>query len=246
MASERQEINKMSPWWGEHLHRYEEVIKSLMGNETILDIACGSGFGTHLLSTHSTNKVFGGDLSIEAITLCNNSWNKDNLSYEIMNGTKLKFEDNTFDVVVSFETIEHTTMFNEMVKELKRVVKPNGIIYLSTPNSKINSPNGIVTNPYHAQEWDYEEFCKIVNKHFNSYKIFGQKYNRYKNKKPIAFYVESLLYRRGIRKIPISFQDKIIVLFGQKSIYPSSKDYIMTNNTSEIKKCKTFFAICSK
>jgi 2-polyprenyl-3-methyl-5-hydroxy-6-metoxy-1,4-benzoquinol methylase len=246
MASERQEINIVSPWWGEHLHRYEEVKKSLSGNEIILDIACGSGFGTHLLSTKTTGTVYGGDLSSEAIDLCDNSWNKDNLSYEIMDGTKLKFEDNTFDVIVSFETIEHTTRYNEMIKELKRVIKPNGIIYLSTPNIKINSPTGIVTNPYHTQEWGHQEFNKIVNKHFNSYKIFGQKYNRYKNKKTIAFYIEKLLYIRGIRKVPISFQDKIIKLFGQKSVYPNSKDYIMTNIISEVKKCKTFFAICSK
>ena len=246
MASERQEINTVSPWWGEHLHRYEEVIKSLSGNETILDIACGSGFGTHLLSTHSTGKVFGGDLSTEAINLCDNSYNKDNLSYEIMDGTKLKFEDNTFDVVVSFETIEHTTRFHEMIKELKRVIKPNGIIYLSTPNIKINSPTGIVTNPYHTQEWDYKEFCKIINKHFNSHKIFGQKYNRYKNKKNIAFYIEKLLYKRGIRKTPISIQNKIINVFGQKAIYPCSKEFVMTDNISEIKKCKTFFVICLK
>ena len=246
MASERQEINKISPWWGEHLHRYEDVVKSLSGNEIILDIACGSGFGTHLLSTHSTGKVFGGDLSSEAISLCEKAWEEDNLTYKVMDGTQLEFQDNFFDVVVSFETIEHTTMFNEMIKELKRVAKPNGIIYLSTPNVKINSPTGLVTNPYHTQEWNYEEFYKIVNKHFNSYKILGQKYNRYKNKKSIAFYVEKLLYKRGIRKIPISFQDKIINVLGQKSIYPNSKDYTMTNNISEIKKCKTFFAICSK
>jgi len=246
MASERQEINIVSPWWGEHLHRYEEVIKSLSGNEIILDIACGSGFGAHLLSNHSSGRVFGGDISLSAIKLCDNSWNKDNLSFQVMDGTNLKFKDNTFNVVVSFETIEHTIRFKEMIEEFKRVIKPNGIIYLSTPNIKINSPTGIVTNPYHTQEWDYKEFCKIINSHFNTYKIFGQKYNRYKNKKNIAFYVEKLLYKRGIRKIPISVQDKIIKVFGQTSIYPSSKDHIMTDDISEIKKCKTFFAICSK
>jgi 2-polyprenyl-3-methyl-5-hydroxy-6-metoxy-1,4-benzoquinol methylase len=244
MSLERQEINKISPWWGEHLHRYDEVVKSLSGNEIILDIACGSGFGTHLLSTKTTGTVYGGDLSSEAIDLCDNSWNKDNLSYEIMDGTKLKFEDNTFDVVVSFETIEHTKRYHEMIKELKRVVKPNGIIYLSTPNIKINSPTGIVTNPYHTQEWDYEEFNKIVNKHFNSYKIFGQKYNRYKNKKNITFYIEKLLYKRGIRKIPNYIQNKIMNLFGQPTIYPSSSDYTMIETTAKIVSCKTFFCIC--
>ena len=140
MASERQEINIVSPWWGEHLHRYEEVIKSLSGNEIILDIACGSGFGAHLLSNHSSGRVFGGDISLSAIKLCDNSWNKDNLSFQVMDGTNLRFKDNTFNVLVSFETIEHTIRFKEMIEEFKRVIKPNGIIYLSTPNIKINSP----------------------------------------------------------------------------------------------------------
>lgn len=245
MSSERQEINKVSPWWGEHLHRYEEVLKSLSGNEIILDMACGTGFGTHLLSTNSSGKVYGGDLSSEAIKLCQKTWNNDNLSYEIMDGTKLKFEDNTFDVVVSFETIEHTTSFNEMIKEFKRVVRPKGKIYLSTPNIKINSPSGIVTNPFHTQEWNYEEFNYILYKHFDSFKLFGQQYSRY-NSKSLAYHVEKLLYKKGVRKIPILVQDKIINIFGQDSIYPNSDDYIMTSESEVIEKCKTFFVICKK
>lgn len=245
MASERQEINKISPWWGEHLHRYQEVLKSLNGNEKILDIACGSGFGTHLLSGNSKGKVYGGDLSSEAINLCQKTWNKDNLSYEIMDGTQLKFEDNYFDVVVSFETIEHTAMFNEMILELKRIVKPTGTIYLSTPNIKINSPLGIVTNPYHTQEWNTEEFDKILKKHFNSYQLFGQEYNRYSNKN-LAFYIETLFYKKGIRKIPLVIQDKVMNLFGQKAMYPQPSEFRMTTNIKETEECKTFFAVCQK
>ena len=245
MSSERQEINKVSPWWGEHLHRYEEILKSLSGNEKILDIACGSGFGTHLLSANSTGKVYGGDLSSDAINLCQKTWNRDNLSYEIMDGTQLKFEDNYFDVVVSFETIEHTPKFNEMIQELKRVVKPNGTIYLSTPNIKVNSPSGIVTNPYHTQEWNTTEFDGILNKNFNSYQLFGQEYNRYSNKN-LAFYTETLFYKRGIRKIPLVIQDKVMNLFGQRTMYPQSTDFRMSQKLKEIEKCKTFFAVCQK
>ena len=51
MSSERQELNVISPWWGEHIHRYNEVIDQLNGNETILDIACGTGFGSNLLAS---------------------------------------------------------------------------------------------------------------------------------------------------------------------------------------------------
>ena len=245
MSSERQEINKVSPWWGEHLHRYEEVLKPLSGNETILDIACGSGFGTHLLSTSSTGKVYGGDLSSKAINLCQKTWNKDNLSYGIMDGTQLRFEDNTFDVVVSFETIEHTTRFNEMIQELKRVVKPNGTIYLSTPNIKVNSPSGIVTNPYHKQEWDYTEFTKILKTHFSKFKLYGQQYSRH-NKKGIAYTIENLLYKRGLRKLPNTTQNNIMKLFGHDTIYPSIDDYTMVNSPEMIARCKTFFCICKK
>lgn len=246
MSSERQELNIISPWWGEHIHRYEEVIKYLSGNETILDIACGSGFGTHLLSSRSTGKVYGGDLSSEAVNLSKNAWVKDNLSYDIMDGTKLKFDDDFFDVVVSFETIEHTTSFNEMVKEFKRVVKPNGIIYLSTPNIKINSPSGIIKNPYHAQEWDYTELNNILRKHFKKFKLYGQQYSRYIKKKSISQVVEDLLYKKGIRKTPIYIQNKIMNLFGQKTIYPSSSDYTMVENIETVINCKTFFCLCKK
>lgn len=246
MSSERQELNKVSPWWGEHLHRYEEVIKSLSGNEIILDIACGSGYGTHLLSDKSTGKVYGGDLSSEAVNLCKNSWNKDNLSYETMDGANLKFNDDFFDVVVSFETIEHTTGFNEMIEELKRVVKPNGIVYLSTPNIKINSPSGVIKNPYHIQEWDYDEFLNILRSHFRKFKLYGQQYSRYNKKKGAAYLVETLLYKKGIRKIPNRTQNKIMSFFGQPSIYPSPSDYTMVRSPEIIAHCKTFFCACKK
>ena len=133
-----------------------------------------------------------------------------------------------------------------MVQELKRVVKPNGTIYLSTPNIKVNSPSGIVTNPYHTQEWDYEEFIDILDQHFSSYKLFGQKYCRYVKKRGVALLIETLLYKRGIRKIPINLQNKIMNFFGQDSIYPNPDDYIMTYKSEEIEKCKTFFVICKK
>ncbi|MBX2958854.1 MAG: class I SAM-dependent methyltransferase [Flavobacteriales bacterium] len=244
MSSERQEINKVSPWWGEHLHRYEEILKSFSGTETILDIACGSGFGTHLLATKTEGKVYGGDLSSDAINLCQKTWRKNNLSFQIMDGTNLCFEDDYFDIVVSFETIEHTTEFNKMINEFKRVLKPNGIIYLSTPNIIINSPSGIVTNPYHTQEWNYEEFIEILNFHFNSFDLYGQKYNRYAENKNIGYYIEKLLYKKGVRKLPIKFQDYIMNVFGQPSIYPKSSEFILVNNSDEIRKCKTFFAVC--
>lgn len=246
MSSERQEINIVSPWWGEHVHRYNEVLKKLKGNEVVLDIACGSGFGTHLLSKATKSEIIGGDLSQNAIDLCDSNWKNPNLSYQKMDGTNLSFGDNYFDVVVSFETIEHTTEFDKMIAEFKRVLKPNGIIFLSTPNIIVNSPTGRVSNPYHTQEWNYEEYLAILNFHFKKSELYGQKYNRYGVNRTLGYYVEKLLYKKGIRKIPIKIQDSIMKLFGLLSIYPLPHEFILVSDAEEIRKCKTFFAICQK
>ncbi|NUM50705.1 MAG: class I SAM-dependent methyltransferase [Flavobacteriales bacterium] len=246
MSSERQEINVVSPWWGEHVHRYYEVLKYIKGNEVVLDIACGTGFGSYLLSKATKSEVIGGDLSHEAIGLCNSKWKNSNLYFQNIDGANLSFADNYFDVVVSFETIEHTAEFNKMISEFKRVLKPNGFVFLSTPNFIVNSPTGRVTNPFHTQEWAYEEFVEILHSHFNVFCLYGQKYDRYGLNKPMGYYVEKLLYKRGLRKIPINIQDGIMKLFGQPSIYPLHSEFILVNESEEIKKCKTFFAICQK
>ncbi len=246
MSSERQEINNISPWWGEHIHRYEEVVNNLKGNEKILDIACGSGFGTNVLSQNTKAEVFGGDLSKEAIELCEIKWKGNNLIFKKMDGTQLPFEDNTFDVIVSFETIEHTTMFNEMLSEFKRVIKPTGTIYISTPNIVINSPKGIVTNPFHTQEFDYNELKNVLNSIFSKVTISGQSYIRYEKGYQLGKTVEKILYLKGVRKIPIKTQNNIMKFFIGKQIYPNSGDYKMKRDVESILKSKTFFCICKK
>ncbi len=87
MSSERQLLETLSPWWGEHLHRYEEVISNLTGNENILDIACGTGFGSNVLATKTSGDVIGGDISSEVIAENKKSCDKHNLKFEVLDGT---------------------------------------------------------------------------------------------------------------------------------------------------------------
>ncbi|MBK6836791.1 MAG: class I SAM-dependent methyltransferase [Bacteroidetes bacterium] len=183
MASERQEYNEVSPWWGEHVHRYEEAIKVIGASRRVLDIACGNGYGSFILANASIEEVVGGDIDANTIEECNNKFWAKNLTFSVIDGTQLQFEDGYFDAVVSFETIEHTTNYMDMLKEFKRVIKDSGVVIISTPNIIINSPSGKVLNPYHTQEWKYTELKEILEREFSSVQIFGQKYSRYDNRR---------------------------------------------------------------
>lgn len=248
MSSERQLNSENNPWWGEHLHRYQEAAKLIPKQELkILDIACGSGFGSDFLAQLG-NTVIGGDVSEAVIKECRSNFNRSNVSFEVVDGTNLPYTDETFDIIISFETIEHTTEYQKMLNEFKRVVKKNGLIILSTPNFVINSPSGSVTNPYHTQEWIYEELFDILSHTFSNVKLLGQAYTRYSNKSSLKYkigeFLENILYKRGVRKIPIKFQDIIMNIIINEPMYPLSTNYSFTENIDEIKKCKTFFAIC--
>lgn len=250
MSSERQLIEEQSPWWAEHIHRYKVVLDTLKPSDILLDIACGTGFGSHILAEKSA-EVIGGDIDHPIIAENNAILKKDNLTFQVLDGTKLPFEDNTFDVLVSFETIEHTIHFKEMLLEFKRVVKPGGKLFISTPNFYLNSPSGIVTNPYHTQEFTPKEFKTLISNIFAKYEVFGQEYIRYKQKSSLSFklakLIEHLHYQKGIRKLPLTVQNFPINLLIKKPQYPTIDDYGLTTDELIIEtKCVTQLAICEK
>jgi ubiquinone/menaquinone biosynthesis C-methylase UbiE len=247
LAAERKQLEGKSPWWGEHLQRYYEVVKYLKGDEKILDIACGNGFGSDILSKNTEGVVIGGDIAPEAIEESQLYWKRSNLEFKVLDGTNLPYPDNYFDTVVSFETIEHTPQYQQMVKEFSRVLKPTGTAFISTPNFPINSPTGKVTNPYHTQEFTYVQLAEILNGVFDEMTIKGQQYSRYKIKgfrNRVGGIVETILLQRGIRKIPISIQDSVMNGIIGRPIYPEVQDFDMVEKVEDILKCQTFFAIC--
>jgi len=248
MADERLDHDEESPWTGEHYFRYEEILKSVGDRDKVLDIACGEGYGTFMISKKTSNRVFGGDISSVAVAGCVEKWAAENLEFRVMNGTKLDFDSDYFDKVVSFETIEHTTEYMAMLHELKRVLKADGTAFISTPNILINSPKGYVENPYHTQEWQLHELQDILAEVFASVRIFGQKYSRYDNPMipKLGRTVEFVLNQRVIRRLPIKIKNIIAQFVIGKRFYPQSDDFGLVSDPSEIVKCQTFFCICRK
>jgi len=134
-----------------------------------------------------------------------------------------------------------------MLSEFKRVTKKDGLVIISTPNILVNSPDGVVRNPYHTQEWNYEQLDSLLKEFFADVKLTGQEYARYGNgKMSVGKMAEKILYMRGVRKLPLKMQDAIMKMLIGKPMYPLPEDYSLTAEKNRIIKCKTFFAVCSK
>ncbi len=249
MADERHTYCEKTPWWNEHVFRYVEAIKQMKSNGIVLDIACGNGYGTTLLAGNQ-QKAIGGDLSEEAVKQCKEQFgDQKNVDFQVLDGTALSFDNTYFDYVISYETIEHTTEYKKMLAEFNRVLKVGGTALISTPNILVNSPSGQVTNPFHTQEFTYEELDALLKGAFDEVIIYGQHYSRHDNTSflyRVAHAFEKLFYLRGFRKIPMKIQDMIMNSLIHKTMYPELSDFSLVSDVQEIKKCLTFFAVCKK
>lgn len=154
-----------------HLKRYD-FAKQLCEDKVVLDSACGVGYGSRYLA-EIAKKVMGVDISEEAITYAKGHYQKENIQFMAMDVHNLSFPDKYFDIVCSFETLEHLKDPARYIAEVKRVLNDNGIFIVSTPRVKrtIYKPK----NPHHKVEFSTEYFQGLLEKYFSKVEIFGQR-----------------------------------------------------------------------
>lgn len=142
-----------------HFARYA-IGKNLVQGKRVLDIACGEGYGSFLLKEAGAASVVGVDISAETVSRAQEFFAKDGLEYVHADAAEINnlFDENTFDVVISIETIEHLKDPAAFLNGVKRVVKPGGIIVLSCPNDYWYYPRDDESNPYHLRKYRLEEF----------------------------------------------------------------------------------------
>ena len=237
-----------SPWRGEHFFRYDYVERFIEPQDRVLDIACGEGYGTYRMSGRTSGEVIGCDISRDAVAYCQSTWRNPNLTYRVADGTALDFPDGHFDKVVSFETIEHTTEYESMLKEFYRVLKPGGTAFISTPNFPISSPKGYVENPYHTQEWRLDELRSILSGVFDEVTIYGQRYSRHEGRPALTAgkLTEWFFSQRIIRRLPVSVKDRFSRVTNGKPFYPQEDDFSLVLDEREVENCITLFCICKK
>jgi len=163
------EYNMEDIIFSEHLVRYKFACQ-FVANKKVIDVACGSGYGTNIIAKARAKEVTGVDISKEAIEYANQNYKEKNSEYIEADATQLPLENNSFEVAVSFETIEHLEKHQDFLNEITRVIKKDGLLVISSPNKAIY-PEG---NEYHYREFTKKEFLTILKKKFKHVKIFQQ------------------------------------------------------------------------
>lgn len=157
----------------EHRHRYLFALNYCAGKR-ILDIASGEGYGSAMLATVAEH-VTGVDISPEAIAHAKQVYAADNLTYLQGSATDIPLPDQSVDVVVSFETIEHFHDHERFLQEVRRVMRPNGLFIISSPNKEVYSESPDNHNEFHVRELTKSEFEELIGGLFKYKRSFRQK-----------------------------------------------------------------------
>lgn len=161
-------------------YRYKFIRKFISCEDVVLDIACGTGYGSNYLSDFA-KFVTGADLSPVPLKKAKNAYSKNNLTFVVQDAIELTFKSNTFDKVISIETFEHipTSGVNNYLSEMRRVLKPCGLFICSTPQ---NSQGKIPIHPSHEKEYSLREFKDILSRYFVVEKVYGLREGYYSEK----------------------------------------------------------------
>ena len=157
----------------EHLHRYG-LAATLAKDMDVLDIACGEGYGSHFLASVA-NSVFGVDIDSGTVEHAARKYVVQNLTFVVGSADCIPLESASVDLVVSFETLEHQSRHEEMYAEIKRVLRPNGVLIISTPDKYFFSDLTGHRNAYHVKELYVEEFSALNQRYFRHAEMYSQK-----------------------------------------------------------------------
>jgi ubiquinone/menaquinone biosynthesis C-methylase UbiE len=240
-----------SPCYLRHRAAYVFAEQFIKG-KTVLEDGCGSGYGAYYLITKGAKKVIGIDISQQAVDYAGEKYSNDNIEFNVMSVTELGFEDETFDVVTSFQVIEHLKEPQKYLSEIKRVSKNNAVILISTPNKKTYSPNSIEPeNPFHVKEYYLEEFTDLIKSYFDDFEIFGVNHSqRIEQLKKSLNYRLRARIRNILRKIRLDFLlnliPKNIKFYLSKRLNKNVNISDFSVNKNTLENCLDFIAVCKK
>jgi len=160
--------------WNEHVARYAYA-RLFADRRRVLDAGCGTGYGAAELA-QSAIAVTGVDIAVDAIQFARGNYPIPGLGFLAASCTSLPFPENSFELVVAFEVIEHLRDFRPFLKECSRVMTPQGLFIVSSPNKSYYGESRAKSgpNPYHEHEFEAAEFVTELSREFSNVRLLLQ------------------------------------------------------------------------
>jgi O-antigen biosynthesis protein len=157
----------------EHYHRYL-LAREFCRDRDVVDVAAGEGYGTALLAQVARSAI-GIELDAAVVEAARAGFSHPNLRYLAGDARAIPLADGCADVVVSFETIEHLDGQERFLDECRRILRPGGLLIISTPDRAEYDRRQAAPNPYHVKELDEAEFTAMLRARFAETRMLRQR-----------------------------------------------------------------------
>jgi len=162
--------------FNEHVARYR-FAAAFCGGADVLDAGCGTGYGTAQLQGARSITAF--DIAADAVAYARQNFSRPDVRFLRAACETIPFANASFDLMVAYELIEHLERWPELIAEARRVLRPGGVLLISTPNRKYYAEARAEAgpNPFHAHEFDFDEFDSALKQVFPHVRMWTQNHN---------------------------------------------------------------------
>ena len=220
-----------------HVFVYEALESFINSDDNVLEIGFGEGYGTKMISQFA-DTVIGLDVHEDAVNYASKRYSSENCTFQHFDGKEIPFEEETFDAVVSYQVIEHIEEDEDYVKEIERVLKKEGQLFLTTPNRLHRlDPGQEPWNPFHIREYSPSQLRDLLSNYFKKVEVKGVNAREHVRK------IEIDRVKRGLtlKKMIPNFMQRF--LFGNFIQKYDTTFFFLDEDAS---KGLDLFAICAK
>ncbi|MEY4631559.1 MAG: hypothetical protein RIQ81_1679 [Pseudomonadota bacterium] len=176
---ERYSDKKWAPPWvkRQHLARYT-WIKSLVKDRVVADAACGTGYGSQMIASSGAKHVWAFDTNEDALSEARAFHSHPLINHVNANICDLPIPNQSIDLFICFETIEHVGDDHGVLREVCRTLRTGGYFVCSTPNRDLFNPGKKIQdrpfNRFHVREYSHAEFYSLLYGYFGHVQMIGQ------------------------------------------------------------------------
>ncbi len=161
-----------------HIKRYE-FASHFVNDKTVCSVACGIGYGEKYIAEHGNPKhIFAFDIDNSAIEYAKAHNRNDKVTFSKIDQFDPLIPEESVDIFLSLETIEHIEDDSGFLKRIWKSLKPEGELIISTPNKGFSYKNLLSKKPlniYHIREYTKDELVKLLSENFRDIEVLGQK-----------------------------------------------------------------------